>query len=231
MKKPQLTLFIHSLFVLLISNSRCDERVKREDLIRTKVISGSGSPSSSRPDEEPFLLRSDSELLRFELDPPFVYVGGVNVLYQLQSRDLSVVHSVRTGPQLDSAKCHATGCGANNFTQELTNNFNKVLVVDRENGKLLVCGSVFQGSCSKYELQNISQEPELLREPVAANDARSTTFAFIGPQRYNRWGHGNVLYVVRQTLSFAILRLQSRFLLQKLACRSNSSQEKIRYWV
>jgi hypothetical protein len=82
----------------------------------------------------------------------------------------------------------------------VTNNFNKVLVVDRENNKLLVCGSVFQGSCSKYELQNISEEPEFLPEPVAANDARSTTFAFIGPQRYNRWGHGNVLYVVRNPL-------------------------------
>ena len=30
---------------------------------------------------------------------------------------------------------------------------------------------------------------------IAANDADSSTFAFIGPQRYNRWGHGNVIYV------------------------------------
>lgn len=187
--------FITFLIVLLISNSKCDGRTKRDDYIRTKIISGSGSVSSSRPDEEPFLLRSDSELLHFELDQPHVYVGGVNVLYQLRSGDLGVVHSVRTGPQLDSAKCHASGCGAN-ISQEVTNNFNKVLVVDKENNKLLVCGSVYQGSCSKYDLQNISIEPEFLPEPVAANDARSTTFAFIGPQRYNRWGHGNVLYVV-----------------------------------
>jgi hypothetical protein len=31
--------------------------------------------------------------LHFQLDPPFVYVGGVNVLYQLRSGDLQVVHS------------------------------------------------------------------------------------------------------------------------------------------
>ncbi len=30
---------------------------------------------------------------------------------------------------------------------------------------------------------------------MAANDNSSSTFAFIGPQRYNRWGHGDVLYV------------------------------------
>ena len=61
---------------------------------------------------------------------------------------------------------------------------------------LSVCGSIRQGSCSKYELRNISSDNvDFLPEAVAANDAMSTTFAFIGPQRYNRWGQGNVLYV------------------------------------
>ena len=61
---------------------------------------------------------------------------------------------------------------------------------------LSVCGSIRQGSCSKYELRNISSDNvDFLPEAVAANDAVSTTFAFIGPQRYNRWGQGNVLYV------------------------------------
>ncbi len=36
---------------------------------------------------------------------------------------------------------------------------------------------------------------EFIPIPVAANDNSSSTFAFIGPQRYNRWGHGDVLYV------------------------------------
>ena len=95
-------------------------------------------------------------------------------------------------------KCHATGCSgsSSNVSKVLTDNVNKALVVDYENQKLIFCGSIRQGSCSKYELRNISSgEVDFLPEAVAANDATSSTFAFIGPQRYNRWGQGNVLYV------------------------------------
>ena len=60
----------------------------------------------------------------------------------------------------------------------------------------MVCGSLRQGSCYKYELRNISStDVEFHPKAVAANDAKSSTFAFIGPQRYHRWGQGNVLYV------------------------------------
>lgn len=120
------------------------------------------------------------------------------MLYQVDTEDLLVEALVKTGPQLDSVKCHATGCGGSvaNISKQLTDNVNKALVVDNENGKLIVCGSVRQGSCSKYELRNISSgEVDFLPEAVAANDPVSSTFAFIGPQRYNRWGQGNVLYV------------------------------------
>ena len=91
---------------------------------------------------------------------------------------------------------YISGCNTNVSTA-LTDNVNKALVVDAENHKLIVCGSIRQGSCSKYELRNISasDQVDFLPEAVAANDAVSSTFAFIGPQRYNRWGQGNVLYV------------------------------------
>ena len=143
-------------------------------------------------------LKSDEPLSNFVLTSNSVYVGGSNVLYQLNSQDLVVESLIKTGPQLDSVKCHAKGCSgaSSNASNVLTDNVNKALVVDSENGKLIFCGSVRQGSCSKYELRNISSgEVEFLPEAVAANDAVSSTFAFIGPQRYNRWGHGNVLYV------------------------------------
>ena len=143
-------------------------------------------------------LKSDEPLSSFVLTSNSVYVGGTNVLYQLDSEDLVVQSLVKTGPQLDSAKCHAKGCsgGTANVSTVLTDNVNKALVVDSENQKLIVCGSIRQGSCSKYELKNISSdEVDFLPEAVAANDAVSSTFAFIGPQRYNRWGQGNVLYV------------------------------------
>lgn len=143
-------------------------------------------------------LKSDQPLSDFVLTPAHVYVGGTNVLYQLNSEDLVVENLVETGPELDSVKCHASGCGGSalNNSAILTDNVNKAMVADIENGKLIVCGSIRQGSCSKYELADISsKEVDFLPQAVAANDAESSTFAFIGPQRYNRWGQGNVLYV------------------------------------
>ena len=143
-------------------------------------------------------LKSDEPLHSFVLTPQYIYVGGTNVLYQIDEKNFIVDSLVTTGPQLDSIKCHATGCSGSsaNVSKELTDNVNKALVVDYENQKLIVCGSIRQGSCSKYELKNISSgEVDFLPEAVAANDGFSSTFAFIGPQRYNRWGQGNVLYV------------------------------------
>ena len=54
-------------------------------------------------------LKSDEPLSSFVLTSNSVFVGGTNVLYQLDSEDLVVKSLVKTGPQLDSAKCHATG--------------------------------------------------------------------------------------------------------------------------
>ena len=45
----------------------------------------------------------------------------------------------------------------------------KVLAVDRRDDKLLVCGSVKQGSCTKFHLSDISSAPEAVVEAVAAN--------------------------------------------------------------
>ena len=45
----------------------------------------------------------------------------------------------------------------------------QVLAVDRRDDKLLVCGSVKQGSCTKFHLSDISSAPEAVVEAVAAN--------------------------------------------------------------
>ena len=81
---------------------------------------------------------------------------------------------------MDSERCHASGSCPDDVSKKLTNNVNKALVVDEENQKLVVCGSIRQGSCSKYQLRNISSQVEFLPEAVAANEAESSTFAFIG---------------------------------------------------
>lgn len=122
-----------------------------------------------------------------------VYAGGVNRLFQLDAA-LALEASVATGPLPDSPHCHASGCGES-VDARLTDNVNKVLVVDRDARTLLACGSVLQGACTKYRLSNISAQPEFISRNVAANDEHASTFAFIGPEHYNPWGRSNVLYV------------------------------------
>ena len=125
-------------------------------------------------------LKSDQELGDFVISNlRDVYVGGTNVIYHLDW-NLNVLESVRTGPQMDSARCHANGDCPDDVSKELTDNVNKALVVDEENKKLIVCGSIRQGACSMYSLNNISSQVEFWPQSVAANDADSSTFAFIG---------------------------------------------------
>ncbi len=138
-------------------------------------------------------------LARFVYSPDTdsIFVAGTNVLMELRTSDLSTAARVETGPRLDSPACHASGCSSadGNASRTLTDNVNKALVLDRSTGVVVACGSLFQGSCQKFSAGDLSSGGEWLSQPVAANDAESSTFAFIGPQRYNRWGHGDVLYV------------------------------------
>ena len=83
-----------------------------------------------------------------------LFVGGTNHLYQLSPSDLSVVRHVSTGPRLDSPSCHASGC-SDNSTAKMTDNVNKLLLVDKENGKLIACGSLFQVRLESFDLNSI----------------------------------------------------------------------------
>ena len=78
-----------------------------------------------------------------------------------------------------------------------TDNYPKVLVIDRENQELLMCGSVRQGSCYKHSLSDISRQTKKILKAVAANTETASTFGFIGPARYNPWVKvpDDVLYV------------------------------------
>ncbi|XP_049807019.1 plexin-B [Schistocerca serialis cubense] len=124
-----------------------------------------------------------------------LYVGAVNRLLQLDA-DLRVERSVVTGPRPDSPQCHAAGCASDSTVEKrLTDNYNKVLVLDAESRTLIACGSVAQGACVKYKAADISLPPEFVAISIAANDATSSTYAFIGPEHYNQWGRSDVLYV------------------------------------
>ena len=121
----------------------------------------------------------------------FVYLGGINTLYRLNS-GLSILQTVSTGPIQDNPYCEApfddnsTTCDGKRKT--LTPNYNKVLVVDSAHGRLLTCGSVQQGSCQLRLLTNISDKTEYnmdRNKQLAANDATSSTVAFIALGPYN----------------------------------------------
>lgn len=114
----------------------------------------------------------------------YIYLGAVNAIYKLhpvtfdQNKQI-----VRTGPILDGIDCEIP-FDNNNCDKKMTDNYNKVLEVDTDNARLLTCGSVRQGTCQFRQLSDISSKEEfqVMREHyVAANDATSSTVAFIAP--------------------------------------------------
>lgn len=124
-----------------------------------------------------------------------LYLGASNWLYQLNS-SLDIEVAIQTGPTEDSPFCSPSNCTKEEAkSAHPTTNINKVLVIDYRYSKLIVCGSVHQGSCRRHSLKDISQKEELIPVPVAANDENSSTFAFIGPAKYSGPNVSSVLYV------------------------------------
>lgn len=152
-------------------------------------------PSSNQPTGD-CSASTIKKLTHLTVDPVTgrVYVGGKNRLIQLDS-SLTVQECLITGPKEDSVLCHARGCDPSTQIEKvLTDNYNKILVIDHEARTLISCGSIFQGACEKYKLNNISLDSHFYPHNIAANDESSSTYAFIGPEHYN-WKHSNVLYV------------------------------------
>ncbi|XP_067096342.1 plexin-D1 [Osmerus mordax] len=87
-----------------------------------------------------------------------VYLATVNTIYQLNGT-LSLEVEKRTGPVEDNLLCHAPQLpqAPCEHPKSLTDNFNKLLELDREQGVLLVCGSVYQGFCELRRMDNISE--------------------------------------------------------------------------
>uniref|UniRef100_A0A4W3GVX0 Plexin-A2 n=1 Tax=Callorhinchus milii TaxID=7868 RepID=A0A4W3GVX0_CALMI len=84
-----------------------------------------------------------------------VYVGAVNRIYKLSSNlTLLLVH--KTGPEEDNKSCYppliVQPC---NEPLTLTNNVNKLLLIDYSENRLLACGSLFQGVCKLLRLDDM----------------------------------------------------------------------------
>lgn len=103
-----------------------------------------------------------------------MFIGGRNRLYQL-SPDLDIVAIAKTGPRNDSKDCSFSEC-TQNLTRKLTDNINKVLLIDYSTSRLITCGSLFQGICSVRSLQNISSPEQDVVEAIVANSESKWAF-------------------------------------------------------
>ncbi|XP_041655556.1 plexin-D1 [Cheilinus undulatus] len=96
----------------------------------------------------------------FVVDPVSrkVYLATVNSIYQLNGT-LSMEVERRTGPVEDNLLCHAPQLpqAPCEHPKSLTDNYNKLLKLDREQGVVVVCGSVYQGFCELRKMENISE--------------------------------------------------------------------------
>ncbi|OQR68153.1 plexin-B-like [Tropilaelaps mercedesae] len=112
-----------------------------------------------------------------------LFAGATNVVMEFDE-NLTLVRSVATGPEPDHDHCPPTNCNGTGYKTRPTNTINKVLLIDDESRKLIVCGSTHQGACQRMELSDITDKEPIVPVPVATNDENSSTFAMIGPAKY-----------------------------------------------
>uniref|UniRef100_A0A8C0BYU7 Plexin-B2 n=1 Tax=Buteo japonicus TaxID=224669 RepID=A0A8C0BYU7_9AVES len=135
--------------------------------------------------EELKSFRSTTELnhLTVDNDTGIIYLGVVNALYQL-TENLDVIRSVETGPRKDNKKC--TPPIDENQCKEavLTDNYNKLLLLNKADKTIVVCGSLFKGICAIRDLEDISNEKYYVdssgeKSFVASNDESVSTVGLI----------------------------------------------------
>ncbi|OQR72888.1 plexin-A4-like [Tropilaelaps mercedesae] len=118
-----------------------------------------------------------------------IYVGAVNKIYQLDE-NLELQSVAVMGPQGDHPWCPVTRqCPT--IQKKPLDYYNKVLVIDYVNSRLISCGSLFQGVCSVHRLDNVADFRTPAHESVVANNATASTVGFIGKGPNNQ----RVLYV------------------------------------
>ena len=178
--------------VFLICLSLCDcEVIKRSDVNTINYQNNSSSNGTYLYFEE---KNPDLYFQHFTVNTytKQVYIGGVNRIYQL-SAQLQLEAEAIMGPQEDSSDCPVTRNCPNIQTKKLTDYYNKVLVIDYAQSRLITCGSLFQGICSVHKLDDVSSYETPASESVVANNATASTVAFIalGPAKSPK----HVLYV------------------------------------
>ncbi|XP_062439111.1 plexin-B2 isoform X2 [Rhea pennata] len=107
--------------------------------------------------EELKYFQSATELnhLTVDNDTGRIYLGAVNALYHLKE-NMEELEFVETGPKKDNKKC--TPPIDENQCKEavMTDNYNKLLLLNKADKTIVVCGSLFKGICAIRNLENIT---------------------------------------------------------------------------
>ncbi|KAM9860057.1 plexin-B1 [Aulostomus maculatus] len=147
------------------------------------VVQGIDSPSSLYPT----FIRNETEFEHLALHPDpsvgLVYVGARDHLFQL-NRFLEMELQDDTGPVTDSRECLPPVTVINCPQAKVTNNHNKLLLVNPYSMELITCGSVNQGICQKRRLDSVdmvlfSTERPVDTQYVAANHPNVSTVGLI----------------------------------------------------
>lgn len=146
------------------------------------VVRGS-SPSSLYPT---FVQNNTLfEHLALHPDPSigWIYIGAQDHLFQLD-HFLQPEYQADTGPIIDSRECLPPVTESNCPQARITNNHNKLLLVDPYSMELITCGSVNQGICQKRSLDSVnvvffSTERPVDTQYVAANHPNVSTVGLV----------------------------------------------------
>lgn len=81
-----------------------------------------------------------------------IYIGARNHLYQLSSDLEMLSNPIITGPVRNNVVCNCKR------PTQLTDNINKLLLIDHQNNRIITCGSVEEGLCDLRELGNLQRK-------------------------------------------------------------------------
>ena len=107
-----------------------------------------------------------------------LYIGATNHLYKVNS-NLTIEEAEETGPRMDNLTCIYPKSDSCKHKIPF-NSYVKTLLIDKANQNLIHCTSLFQGSCEKRLLSNLTMTFSTTK-PIVANNQSATTVAFIAP--------------------------------------------------
>ncbi|XP_065219424.1 hepatocyte growth factor receptor-like [Planococcus citri] len=135
------------------------------------------SQTEDDKDTKIFLEKQDTTKfnhLVVDEDRGFVFIGAVDLLYQLTS-DLELVASWR----LDNStlKCDDFKNISKGVKKSIAN-YNKILVLDYKYSQLISCWSTCYGLCKIYSVKNPLTEMNTEIKPIVSRDENASTVAF-----------------------------------------------------